>query len=699
MPATPDPSPPAGPAGQPTAGGDRWAAGIDALLTASVVALAWWTVLFHLAVPLGLHRDLVGAIWVAGGAAMAAAAWWRRPRRGRLRLVPVAPRPTWVVWAIVAATVAAVAVSATRWPDERPRWWLFWAAVVALVALALRLVAAAPPAGPPRGQAGEPRRGGSTTSAPWSVGVVAALALASAAGSAFTVRPDADDVFLVNRSTYVAEHPGPLPERDTLFSDEVFAVTRPDAVPTAIEPLLGVVAAWSPATAPTITYLVFGPLVAGLGILALWRLLRTLGAAAPTVATAAALGFLLLDGSTHYSFGSMGFVRSWQGKVAFLLVVVPSLWHHGLRWARDGRRADLWWLLASNVAGIGLTTTAVLVGPSVSAVAVVAGCWGLGRWQRLLPGLLSALPAVVAAAAFTLLPRQDPTPVLAWIPPWFTLSGGIEPGRQWHWIYDQGVGLLVPAGCALVAWACVRDRSARLALLLAPLVLFGVFYGPGTFDAIADVSGVRAILWRTGWILPVPLAVGLVVAAPLAVGRLGAVRRAASAGVAVVLGAALVLGGAWVLDPDGGTQGVHLRLGWDVDPTDRVAAQRLIDLSAPGDVVAAPERIGQVLAIQTTRVRAVNPRGQYMSGRHAVPEFRADARVLLSGAVTGGHITPDQIPEVVQAVHDLGVRGACVTAGVDSPTLTEALEQAGLEVVDADHVCTYWRWGPATGDR
>jgi len=677
-----------------TAGpGDRWTAWCDGLLTATVVGLAWWTVLFHAAVPLGLHRDVVGGLWAAGGALMAVVALRRRPTSAPLRLRPVAPQRGAAI-ALVLAALAAATASATRWPDERPRWWLFWAAVVAVTALALRLVASAE-----RDDAvpePEPRRGAAHS--PWGAVLVVGLALAAAAGSAFTQRPDADDVFLVNRSTYVAEHPGPLPERDTLFSDEVFAVTRPDAVDTAIEPLLGVLAAWSSLAAPTVTYLAFGPLVAALGVLALWRLLRTLGAGAPVVAVAAALGFLLLDGSTHYSFGSMGFVRSWQGKVAFLLVVVPCLWHHGLRWARDGRRADLWWLLAANVAGIGLTTTAVLVGPSVSAVALVGGCWGAGAWRRLGPGLVAALPAVVAAGAFALLPRQDPTPVLAWIPPWFTLSGGIEPGRQWHRIFDHGTGALVPAGAALVAWVAVRDRSARLALLLAPLLLFGFFYGPGTFDAIADLSGVRAILWRTGWILPVPLAVGLVVAAPLALRRPRPLRGGASALLAAGLGAALLAGGPWVLDPHGGTQGVHLGLGWDVDPTDRVAAQRLIDLSEPGDVVAAPERIGQVIAVQTTRVRAVNPRLQYMSGRHAVPEFRADARVLLSGAVTGGHITPDQVPEVVQAVHDLGVRGACVTAGVDSPTLTEALEQAGLEVVDADHVCTYWRWGPGRAE-
>jgi uncharacterized membrane protein YhaH (DUF805 family) len=662
---------------------DRQVGLLDGAVTATVLAMAWWTVLFHVSVPLDLHRDLVGGLWVAGSAL---GIGWAARRHGPA--IPLALRsvrlPGRAVAALVAVAVGAAALSATRWPDERPQWWLFWLVVVAVTAAALCLVTTGPTEGPLQ----EPDR---SRVSPAAVAVVLLVAVGAAAGSALTQRPDADDVFLVNRSTYVAEHPGPLPERDTLFSDEVFAVTRPDAVPTAIEPLVGVVAAWSPVSAPTVTYLVFGPAVAFLGVLALWRMLRTLGVVAPAMATAAAVGFLLVDGSNHYTFGSMGFVRSWQGKIAFLLVVVPSLWHHGLRWARDGRRADLGWLVAANVAGIGLSTTAVLVGPSVSVVALVAGCWGTGAWRRLLPGLAAAAPAAVAAAAFSLVPRQDPTPVLGWIPPWFTLSGGIEPGRQWHWIYDEGLPLLLPAGAALIAWAFVRDRSARLALLLAPLLLFGFFYGPGTFDAIADVSGVRAILWRTGWILPVPAAVGILVTAPLLLRQRPQLRALASAVAAAAVAAVMLVGGTWVLDEDGGTQGVHLGLGWDVDPTDRAAAQRLIDLSEPGDVVVAPERIGQVIAIQTTRVRAVNPRSQYMDGTHVVPEFLAEERMLLSGAVAAGRITPEQVPAITVALHDLDVRTVCVAADVDAPPLDEALTDAGFAPVAMGASCQIWR--------
>ena len=38
------------------------------------------------------------------------------------------------------------------------------------------------------------------------------------------VRPDQDDVFVVNRSTWIAEHDTSFPERDTVFSDDVLPV-------------------------------------------------------------------------------------------------------------------------------------------------------------------------------------------------------------------------------------------------------------------------------------------------------------------------------------------------------------------------------------------------------------------------------------------------------------------------------------------
>ena len=131
----------------------------------------------------------------------------------------------------------------------------------------------------------------------------------------------------------MAEHDAAFPERDTIFSADVLPVERPAGLPTSVEALVGSVAAflsgalWS-GSAASVTYLGFGPMVAAFSVLATWRLLRGLGARSPALATWVGTAFLVLDGVEHGSFGNFSAGRSWQGKVVFLVVVVPTLWHH-----------------------------------------------------------------------------------------------------------------------------------------------------------------------------------------------------------------------------------------------------------------------------------------------------------------------------------------------------------------------------------
>ena len=98
------------------------------------------------------------------------------------------------------------------------------------------------------------------------------LALLTAFLSLIMVRPDQDDVFLVNRSTWIAEHAEELPERDTIFSDNSLPSQRPAGVQTSIESLIGggFIGTYA-ITAAALTYFVWGPLIAALGVLVTWR--------------------------------------------------------------------------------------------------------------------------------------------------------------------------------------------------------------------------------------------------------------------------------------------------------------------------------------------------------------------------------------------------------------------------------------------
>lgn len=228
-------------------------------------------------------------------------------------------------------------------------------------------------------------------------------------------RSDADDVFLVNRAVWTSQHDGPFAQRDTLFANQVFPRTGPDFPDRAYEQLVGVLSAWTNVSAATWFYLILGPLVAGLSVWAMWRLLMCLGVRAPAVATGAAALFLVLDGGSHAGLGNFSFVRSWQGKSVLLLIVLPVLMCAGLRWGRHGRGVDLWVMLVSSVAAIGLSSSSLFLVPIAAGISVVAGVCDAteSRGVRVGALLIPVAPqALVALGTFI----ADPQPLLA-MPP------------------------------------------------------------------------------------------------------------------------------------------------------------------------------------------------------------------------------------------------------------------------------------------
>ena len=675
--------------------GDLLASVADGLLGAFVVAVAAWTLCYHAALLLDLTVDATLAAWatsliVAGGVAGAVA---RRVKR-RDAAADCAPesavRPRAAVVGLVAAGVAAGAVAGARVLDE-PGWYGFWAAGILVSAggavLAVR---------------GRPRAGAlSRPVAAVGATAVVMAAVAFASLSVLTVRPDDDDVFLLNRSNWVEERGGTFPLRDTLFSDEVFRADRPERPPASIEPLIGAVARLLPVRSPTVAYLGLAPLASLLSVLALWRLLRTLRAPAAALACVIGTGFLALDGAVHTSFGNMSFARAWQGKVVFLLVVVPLLWHWAIRWSRDGDRRALAGLALANVAGVGLTTTAVLVAPPVTLIAASAAL-ASPEGRRRIPWVVAALAyplgagamaavgggAVGGAVGHLRLLAGSAVGFLAQagVPAPLGGTDGLDPADAWHTSLGRGAAMAIAAGALLVAWSATRDRASRVALALAPCVVLALFSAPGAMRLLDDLTGAHSILWRLMWVLPVPAAVGLVLTAPalMARGRLRVVLLALVPASAAVL---LLATGTPVWSEDNGTS-----LGspaWDVDETDLAAARSLRAVSSPGDTVMAPVPVGEVLAIVDVDVRAANPRDRYVYERTR-RSFHAEERILLSRAAEQG-ISPEEMPAFTEAVVVLGVDAACVRPIHAPGPVGTALESAGFEIVAADAECTYYR--------
>ncbi|MDQ1520360.1 MAG: hypothetical protein QOI55_1433 [Actinomycetota bacterium] len=654
-----------------------------------VVAFALFTVAYHAALAFDLRITLTVVAWLVATviAVIAMRAVPNGDAHGDAHPLEadVEPFPRFAVAAGIVGVGAAL-VLGTRVLDDA-RWWLFDIAAVAALLLAGAAILRTRPA------LGERR------SRPALAPIVAlVLAGAFALGALLTVRPDADDVLGVNRSVWIEHRGATFPVRDTLFSNQRFSYTRPENPSPSIEPFVGVIARWTPLSAPTVAYLVIAPAVSFLAVLALWRLLRTLRATLPWLALAVAVVFLVYDASLPASFGNFAFGRAWQGKVIFVFLAVPLLWRHALAWSRDGDRRALAMLVATNVGAVGLSTTALFVAPPITVLGVLAGLRRERVAQRL-AGMVGALAYPLGAGLFALVAARQPTSIalaaghlvaqVAHTAP-VDVTNGLDSWDPWYFVVGTGATALVAAVATLCGWLGTRDRASRLALVLAPLALFGVFVSPPVLHVLQHASSEGAsVLWRVVWIVPVPAMVGV-----LATGALARYGSRAVVATAVVFAAICVVGGTPVWSHSNGARLVW-HPEWDLDPGEAKAAHRLLGMSHKGDVVATPEdargNIGGTIAVQTVDVRAVDPRGKYLTGRHTRnPAFHANERRLVTRGMTSG-IEPSELGAFVASLHLLSVDAACMRPGLERGVPGLGIVQAGFVPAGRDDQCVYWR--------
>jgi uncharacterized membrane protein len=508
--------------------------------------------------------------------------------------------------------------------------------------------------------------------------VVIAAALGAGLLALIANRPDADDVFYVNRSSAV-DALGALPLRDTMFADQVFAMIPGQYPPMAsFEALLGTIAFSFGVPAASVTYYVIPPLCSMLAILALWRLLASWDIHRPRIAFVVALAYLLFGGAFHASFGNTWIERMWQGKILFISILVPTLLVYLARSLRWGSRSDAALCAAAAIAGVGLTSTAIFLLPAFYTVGVIAALL-LGRRARAIP-LLVPLGYLLAVG-------------LAWLA--LTQANNAAPGEPGATqglslgpttadivtkVLGTGPYLVVGLIAGILGWIAIRQRHARvLALLLAATAALAVSpLGLAVMDAVGLPASIR---WRMMWLLPVaPLFGALAAAAGARLGRAGAVAigSAAAAGV--------VLAGLPLWSPANG-----VTLGW---PTWKWSSdvqqdyQRIAAVTVPGDIVGVGEPTGAMVTAVSGETWSVNPRGNYTRGMDNQPGFCAEERFLIAGYAQGS-VGLDA--EVTAALARLGVTVLVLPKGESAPdVLLGALgfattEQPGILRRDRSH--------------
>lgn len=627
------------------------AAWCDSLLDGLVVLLATWTLTYHLCLVtrLGVTPAIVLEILLLAAAVVLLRQVrengptdpdpWPERRPTAERRARVAPRHLAAV-AVVLAVVAAVAMALQA---AFVLVWVPWAgSAVAASLWALGRVGSLPTPAPPA-------RVGVLES-----NVALGWALGLGAFSWWVQNSNPDDVFYLNLSQEVASH-GDFPVRDTLYSHLDFPMANWPPV-ASYDPLVGVIARLLHVHAASVAYLGVFPLATALSVLALWRLLRAWRVPCVGWALSIALVFLLVDGGESYATpGNLFVTRLWQGKVVLLCLLVPLLLVHSLRYVERPTRARLVRLALGSLAAVGMSTTAIFLVPVIAVGGMAPLMVRSARRAAAGVAALAAYPLGIGVVSIVIgghsaddfgdrrLYRFD----ASWIGHEIFASGGLAL-----------VGVLgVLLGVLLVPHPAARLTSAVLALATG-LVLI-----PGATRLSYGLTGLGPTLWRVSWVATIPALVAVVTVRAVAAvrGRL----RASSRRWVTPVAAVTVLALAWNVGipvwkaPSTGASLVS-PFHWQRPPHTIVVAHRLLDVLHPGEQVLAPQPLGVTLAISTTDITNVAPRGYYLDYLRTDRTFDYPDRLALYNLVN--NVTPTPPPDLSGALRRLHVDVVCMYA-------------------------------------
>ena len=660
---------------------------LDALLDCAVLSFALWTLLYCVGLATQWSLFLSGWLWLGATVALVVAHVLTVRRGGsglgaaRGLAEPVAvtrARATAPVILLVAGLVAtaAAAVGGVVWSTGTFRLtWLATAAAIASLLLWSYLDGRHDPVGT------EPEA--ATTSGLRDDLVVLGVLAASVVAALFVHLADTDDPYYVNRSVWVAEH-GNAATLDTMFSPEVLNSPYGGGVPIAsIESFLGVVAHMTGLRAGTVTYLVATPVFTALSVWAIWRLVRRWAPRRALWVLVVAIAFLMLSGDSM--LGNFWIVRMWQGKVMAVTFLMPLIWaylteaHDADRAGdRPARRRALALLLASGVAFFGFTPTAVVWGPVMFGVVVLAAVAIRSR-TLLLGGALMVVGPVLSGLA-----------VIAWS---VEKVGGEDPtplSARASFVRMLGeVGPMVALALVALALAPLLARRGAPAVLAGASALVGVLvYAPGVLDLINAVTGSGPILWRMLYVAPVPVLVGLLVALPWArrdrpprdhAGdqRSDTLPRAGALAALAAVVAGFALGGrpVWSHTGHGGPVTVSERPEWKLDNEALADVELLAERDLSGTVLLPP-RWMKVLTMYTTEAFPVVPREWFIENMDE-PLASTQARRMLYEVADGRGPFPSE-GNVRKALEQLEVTLACVGSGDDAGRVVELYTAAGF---------------------
>ncbi len=614
-----------------------------ALDVASDCAVLWFAV-WTLAAYLGMLTDarvpLLVALWL-GGSILATAALLVRRRRSaseRSETVPPAGTPgvlgRWLPWLAAVGVASGLAAGVLAAASPPVRWSI--ASLATLVAVGCLVVA-----GRFRSRAADPpevERDGRNADL-----LAFGVALGFAVLSLVIRRGNPDDVFYVNRATAVAQLDR-IPVLDVIFTHEEAPRGGGAGLPVdSYSALQGAVAHVVGVQAPSVAYYVFPPLFTFLAIWSLWRLLRAWAPQRALLCFALGSAFWLFSAQAQLSSGNYFLTRIQQGKVAFVVWLVPTIYVYLTKWLEGRDLVTGALLIAAGIGAIGMTGSATFAAPLVFLTALIA-LVACKDWRGLpAPLVAGAIPLVIGAVVLSRFPLSK------------TVGVGPMPGNSWFYHQLFGFGFVCAvAGTAvwLAPWLARPGPPARLASGIA--VVTALLLAPGVLSLLHDVSGLTETLRRTLWLIPIPTVVGLLAAAPIP-RRFGRVAPAAATAVVACL---LIAFGHPLWRSSSGVELWDFPPAWKVSKSRMSTARALLARYDGSGPILARKGIMQMIAVVTIEPKAVNARTLYLI-RTREPQTLTTERLTLTAFVTGLEPMPAD-SAVREALADLRVGLVCL---------------------------------------
>jgi Family of unknown function (DUF6077) len=344
------------------------------------------------------------------------------------------------------------------------------------------------------------------------------------------------------------------------------------------------------------------------------------------------------------SFGAFHLGTMWEGKAAFLSIMVPLLYFYLTDWAENRTRRGLVLVIAAGVAAAGLSSAAVYVVPLITAAVAVPLLFNRMFKEACGAALSSAYPLAAGLAAAV---------GVSHIP-----NALFTAPTVWTWVMKVGVVGAV-GGVALwtAPWLARRGVPALITAGIAGLA--GVLMVPGVIPLLGDRLAISPAIWRVLWVVPGPVLAGLLAAVPLPFAkRFRATGRLLTLVPAGVLSAALVVSGIPVWSHRNGVT-IAAHPSWKVNAKSLKLARDVVSSDHSHGDILSTSQVMETIPLLTTTIRAVNPRSFYLYGLPtASTQFIADRRLLT--ALADDHFPLPSETTLRAALERVGVGYACV---------------------------------------